>query len=345
METENPLLSVVASQLQSTADHLRNELKECRAQVLELQDEFRARVNYLTRLFRKMESNKENVVVRLCPVTLADSETQTCEFLPRRWNSDLSLDLDGKSNGKRYQRVERSDLASFCLSNEAVLAPPVIRVPTSTLQKKSNKVLKSKFTNRLDVSKHPADSLLLADLGLTTQAPEFSQSEFNLSSDDHWLNRDSHFPAGSKGAGGGRVRFLSHDDGQGMANLMTDEEEDIDGMGVGNDLLLMPGQQVFHSQSASWATLTHSERDLSEMDSSAMSLNGGENGKPAFTSSTPYKGLRSKFKQSVSFHGKSLNRGGLIANFASIIRVLILYFSFLFSLRRLITIESHAKHA
>lgn len=308
--------------LRSTVNHLRNELKECRGQVVELQTEFRSRVGTLTRFLRKMDSsNKENMLSQahsffphpnFGPGTQHTVETQTpsSELLPRRWNSDLSLDQDGRSIGKHYQRAEmRSDLFPFCISTEAVLAPPIIRVPTAHQSKTSSGskvVLKSKFTNRLDVvgTKRPADNLLLSDLGLTSQAPEFSQSEFNLSSDDHWLD-GGHSTGAGKGAAGGRVRFLSHDDGQAV-NLMANDDEDLDG--IGNDLL-MPhhGQHMFHSQSASWATLTHgSDRDLSEIESSAMSLNyqleSGDNNKPNFASSTPYKGLRSKFKQSVSFH-------------------------------------------
>ena len=280
------------SSANSKLQKLRDQLDQCREEVLELnslQVEFRSK---LSSLLRKMD--KENVIVHQkitqtpCVVTLTDSETQTCELLPRRWNSDLSLDTDGKSNGKRYQRVERSDLSNFCISTEAMVAPPIIRQPP---QKKA--ALKSKFTNRLDVSghavgKHQVDNLLLSDLGLTSQAPEFSQSEFNLSSEDHWLKE-------SQKQAGGRVRFLSHDDQAGF-----NEEEDLEVM---KDL---PQQsQIFHSHSGSWATLTHSERDLSELDSS-LSLNFQE--QPAehklFTSSTPYKqNLRSKFKQSVSFHG------------------------------------------
>lgn len=286
-------LSRINNNLQLTIGHLRNQLDQCKDQVHELnslQVEFKAK---LTSLLRKMD--KENVAVQQqpkiltpCVVTLTDSETQTCELLPRRWNSDLSLDLDGKSNGKRYQRVEKSDLSSFCVSTEAMAAPPIIRHPS---QKKT--ALKSKFTNRLDVSthhgagKHQVDNMLLSDLGLTSQAPEFSQSEFNLSSEDHW-SKD-----GQKQAGG-RVRFLSHDDGQGGLN----EEGDLEVM---NDL--PQHSQVFHSHSGSWATLTHSERDLSELES-CLSLNYQDQpGEHKFTSSTPYKNLRSKFKQSVSFHG------------------------------------------
>jgi hypothetical protein len=145
----------------------------------------------------------------------------------------------------------------------------------------------------LDVSnhglgKHQVDNLLLSDLGLTSQAPDFSQSEFNLSSDDHWSKENQKQL-------GGRVRFLSHEDNPGGFN---DEEEDLEVM---KDL---PQQsQIFHSHSGSWATLTHSERDLSELDS-CLSLNYQERTEPKFfTSSTPYKNLRSKFKQSVSFHG------------------------------------------
>lgn len=283
-------ISSVNNKLQTAIVHLRDQLHQCKQEVRELnslQVEFRAK---LTSLLRKMD--KENVIVQQkmtpCVVTLTDSETQTCELLPRRWNSDLSLDLDGKSNGKRYQRVERSDLSSFCISTEAMAAPPIIRQPS---QKKA--ALKSKFTNRLDVGnhgmgKHQVDNMLLSDLGLTSQAPEFSQSEFNLSSDDHWLKE------GQKQAGG-RVRFLSHDDGQAGLN----EEEDLEVM---KDL---PQQsQIFHSHSGSWATLTHSERDLSELDS-CLSLNCQDQPTEhkVFTSSTPYKNLRSKFKQSVSFHG------------------------------------------
>lgn len=282
-------VSSVNSKLQSTILHLRDQLDQCKEQVLELnslQVEFRTK---LSSLLRRMD--KENIAVQQklspCVVTLTDSETQTCELLPRRWNSDLSLDLDGKSNGKRYQRVERSDLSNFCISTDAMAAPPIIR------QQSQKKVaLKSKFTNRLDVGGHgigknQVDNLLLSDLGLTSQAPEFSQSEFNLSSDDHWLKE-------SQKQSGGRVRFLSHDDGQGGLN----EEEDLEIM---KDL---PQQsQIFHSHSGSWATLTHSERDLSEMDS-CLSLNyQDQTGEPKFASSTPYKNLRSKFKQSVSFNG------------------------------------------
>ena len=293
--------------IRSTVNHLRNELKECRGQVLELQTEFRTRVGTLTRFLRKMDSsNKENMVSQAHSFfphpnfgpgrqQIVETQTPSCELLPRRWNSDLSLDQDGRSIGKHYQRAERSDLFPFCISTEAVLAPPIIRVPTAH-QSKSNSgkvVLKSKFTNRLDV------------VGTKRPAPEFSQSEFNLSSEDHWLD-GGHSTGAGKGAAGGRVRFLSHDDGQAV-NLMANDDEDLDG--IGNDLL-MPhhGQHMFHSQSASWATLTHgSDRDLSEIESSAMSLNyqleTGDNNKPNFASSTPYKGLRSKFKQSVSFHG------------------------------------------
>ncbi|XP_057381100.1 uncharacterized protein LOC130703676 [Daphnia carinata] len=279
--------SSVNTQLRSTIAHLRDQLDQCKRQVLELnslQGDFRAK---LVVLLRKME--KENILqqrVTPCGVTLTDTETQTCELLPRRWNSDLSLDLDGKSNGKRYQRVERSDLASLCISSEAIVAPPIIRQP------QQKKTYKSKFTNRLDVGnhsigKHQVDNLLLSDLGLTSQAPDFSQSEFNLSSDDHWLKENQKHL-------GGRVRFLSHEDNPGGFN---DNEEDLE------DMKDMPQQsQIFHSHSGSWATLTHSERDLSELDS-CLSLNYQERTEPKFfTSSTPYKNLRSKFKQSVSFH-------------------------------------------
>lgn len=280
--------SSVNTQLRSTIANLRDQLDQCKRQVLELnslQGDFRAK---LVLLLRKME--KENILqqrVTPCGVTLTDTETQTCELLPRRWNSDLSLDLDGKSNGKRYQRVERSDLASLCISSEAIVAPPIIRQP------QQKKTYKSKFTNRLDVGnhsigKHQVDNLLLSDLGLTSQAPDFSQSEFNLSSDDHWLKENQKHL-------GGRVRFLSHEDNPGGFNH---NEEDLE------DMKDMPQQsQIFHSHSGSWATLTHSERDLSELDS-CLSLNYQERTEPKFfASSTPYKNLRSKFKQSVSFHG------------------------------------------
>lgn len=250
--------------------HLRHQLEQCKQQVLELnrlQNEFRSR---LGSLLRKMD--KENQKVGPCAVTLTDSETQTCELLHRRWNSDLSLDSDGKSNGKRYHRVQHSELAPFCVSTEAMLAPPIIRHPS---QKKS----KTKFTNRLDVvglgtGKSQVDSLLLSDLGLTSQAPEFSQSEFNLSSEDRWQSKS------------GRVRFLSHDDAAGL-----NEEEEV--------LKDVP-QHMFHS--GSWATLTQSERDVSELDSS-LSLNFQDQAvENKLLSSTP-KGFRSKFKQSVSFNG------------------------------------------
>lgn len=280
--------SSVNTQLRSTIANLRDQLDQCKRQVLELnslQGDFRAK---LVLLLRKME--KENILqqrVTPCGVTLTDTETQTCELLPRRWNSDLSLDLDGKSNGKRYQRVERSDLASLCISSEAIVAPPIIRQP------QQKKTYKSKFTNRLDVGnhsigKHQVDNLLLSDLGLTSQAPDFSQSEFNLSSDDHWLKENQKHL-------GGRVRFLSHEDNPGGFNHNEEHLEDMKDM---------PQQsQIFHSHSGSWATLTHSERDLSELDS-CLSLNYQERTEPKFfASSTPYKNLRSKFKQSVSFHG------------------------------------------
>lgn len=277
------------STLEANVVHLRHQLEQCKQQVLELnrlQNEFRSR---LGSLLRKMD-NKENAQKGPC-VVLTDSETQTCELLHRRWNSDLSLDMDGKSNGKRYHRVERSD---FCVSNEAMLAPPIIRHP-------SQKKTRTKFTNKLDLSsgKAQVDNLLLSDLGLTSQAPEFSQSEFNLSSEDHWK--------------GGRVRFLSHDDAVGL-----NEEEEV---------LKENPQHVFHS--GSWATLTQSERDVSELDS-CLSLNFNEENK--LLSSTP-KGFRSKFKQSVSFHG--------ILTCILNINHLLMYFAFCRSL----AIEGHSEHA
>lgn len=294
--------------LNSTITEVKSELQECKVQLLSLkalQTEFYSQVSTLLRESDKMDKENNKVVVS---VTLTDSETQTCYYdqeLPapirRRWNSDLSLDLDGKSQGKRYNKLERNDLTKFCLSTEAMMAPPIIRIQGS--QQKKSAASKSKFTNRLDVGGHNMGSkrqanLLLSDLGLTSQAPEFSQSEFNLSSDDHWL-RD-----GSQKQSGGRVRFLSHEGGPHQAgiNNMDDEEDDCLDLDGG----MMPHHnQIFHSHSGSWATLTHSERDLSEMDS-CLSLNhqdlaGAIEAKP-YSSSTPYKGLRSKFKQSVSFH-------------------------------------------
>lgn len=302
MEAE--CLLKVASQVQSTAKHFRDQLNECRSRVHELnelQEEFRTTVRHLLRKMDKENIFQPGTTTSFtpdkppCTVTLTSCQTQTCDLPPppRRWNSDLSLDLDGKSTGKRYHRVERNDFSSY-LSTDTVMAPPIIRV--SSVQKSKAAPKSGKFTNRLDVihgsgSKRPADNMLLSDLGLTSQAPDFSQSEFNLSSEEHWLKE------GQVKSTGGRVRFLSQDDGQGIGGP---EDEDLEGM---NDL---PQSQVFHSQSASWATLTHSERDLSEMDSS-LSLNCQDptaEGKPGFASSTPYaKALRSKFKQSVSFHG------------------------------------------
>lgn len=288
---------------------VKSELQECKGQVQELktlQIEFYSQLSTLLKGSNQMDKENNKVIVS---VTLTDSETQTNYYdqelpapPPRRWNSDLSLDLDGKSQGKRYNKLERNDLTKYCLSTEAMMAPPIIRIQGS--QQKKSAASKSKFTNRLDVgghnmsSKRQADHLLLSDLGLTSQAPEFSQSEFNLSSDEHWL-RD-----GSQKQSGGRVRFLSHEGGQHQAgiNNMDDEEDDCLDLEGG----MMPHNQIFHSHSGSWATLTHSERDLSEMDS-CLSLNhqdiaGAIEAKP-YSSSTPYKGLRSKFKQSVSFHG------------------------------------------
>ena len=290
-------LNSTRAELQS----VKTELQECRGQVQELKNLQTEFYSQLSSFLKGGKMDKENQVI--VSVTLTDSETQTSyeEGLsappPRRWNSDLSLDLDGKSQGKRYNKLERNDLTKFCLSTEAMMAPPIIRIQGSQ-QSKS----RSKFTNRLDVggptisSKRQADHLLLSDLGLTSQAPEFSQSEFNLSSDDHWLSNQKQ--------SGGRVRFLSHEGGQhGQAgiNNMEDEEDDCLDLEAG-----MPHNHIFHSHSGSWATLTHSERDLSEMDS-CLSLNhqdiaGAIDAKP-YLSSTPYKGLRSKFKQSVSFHG------------------------------------------
>ena len=302
---EADCLLKVASQVQSTAAHFRDQLSECKSQVHELnelQHEFRTTVRHL---LRKMD--KENIFQlpsvpkerSHCTVTLTSAETQTCADLPppRRWNSDLSLDLDGKSTGKRYQRVDRSDFNS-CLSSETMMAPPIIRVPAAAQKSSKSSSKSGKFTNQLQVVQHckrPADNMLLSDLGLTSDAPQFSQSEFNLSSEEHWPKD------GQVKSSGGRVRFLSQDDGQAI-NHLVDDEEDLEAL---HDQL--PQSQIFHSQSASWATLTHSERDLSEMDSS-ISLNyqdqAGGNG---FASSTPNnsnnKALRSKFKQSVSFHG------------------------------------------
>jgi len=205
-------------------------------------------------------------------ITLIDSETQTCDSLQRRWNSDLSLDHDGKTNVKHYP----------------VQTPIIHAAPQNRSGSKP-----SKFTNKFDVEcsqapKRPADNMLLSDLGLTSQAPEFSQSEFNLSSEDHWQKENPKT--------GGRVRFLSHDDRQSCLNHSNGahlDEQDL-GLPLRNDSL-------FHSHSGSWMTLTQSERDFSEFDSN-LSLNnsgGVVDGKP-FTS-TPCKS-RSKLKQSVSFH-------------------------------------------
>ena len=263
---------------------LREQLTECRLQVSQLrllQDDFRSKVSQL--LSKGMETSLEGKPAVGLPAAAAaghaDAETQTQEPVCRRWNSDLSLDLDMKMNPGRFN----VDDSMFCVSSETIAAP-IIRVGS---QRKG--ALKPKYTNRLEVvsyqSKRPSENLLLSDLGLTSQAPEFSQSEFNLSSEDHWLKENQKCA--------GRVRFLSQDDRHCLKGQIQEDGEMCDFVGV-NDKL---------GQSGSWATLTHSERDLSEMDST-FSLNCPEvSVVNRQLTSTPYKGLRSKLKQSVSCNG------------------------------------------
>ena len=267
---------------------LREHLQQLKLSVCELNS---LQSDFKTRISQIME--KENISKHSqlpCFVTMmADSETQTNDQPPRRWNSDLSLDFEMKTNMNQFHM----DDGQMCLSSETITLP-VIRPP---FQRKTSS--KAKFTNRVDVAptyypnnKRPGENLLLSDLGFTSQAPEVSQSEFNLSSDDHWNSNEN-------AKTGGRVRFLSHDDGQSCLKPLNQD-------GLECDYINKSDKQL--SQSASWATLTHSERDLSELDST-FSLNfqfenaGMTQNKP--TTSTPYKmhGLRSKLKQSVSYNG------------------------------------------
>ena len=241
-----------------------------------LQTDFQIRAHSIVNEIMETKREKDNVEQSSTwTITLTDSETQTCDALLRRWNSDPSLEQDVKTSGKRYP---------FCVSTDT-MQTPIIHLPSQ-----AKTVGKTKFTKKLDVWSHahkrPAENMLLSDLGLTNQPPDFSQSEFNLSSEDHWQKENP--------KSGGRVRFLSHDDGQSCLNQQNRDNADETDIGLRSE-------QYFHS--GSWVTLTQSEKDFSEMDS-CLSLNytdGYADIKP-FTS-TPCKS-RSQLKQSVSFHGK-----------------------------------------
>lgn len=240
---------------------------------------FQTRAHSIVNRIMETKREKENVEQSSTwTITLTDSGTQTCDALYRRWNSDLSLEQDAKASGKRYP---------FCVSTDMVQTP-IIHLPAQT-----KTATKTKFTNKLDVWSHThkrhTDNMLLSDLGLTNQPPDFSQSEFNLSSEDHWLKENPKT--------GGRVRFLSHDDGQSCLNHQNQDNADETDIGLRSE-------QFFHS--GSWMTLTQSERDFSEIDS-CLSLNYADR----FTDSKPFTSTpcksRCQLKQSVSFHGKQFS--------------------------------------
>lgn len=258
---------------------------------------FQTRAHSIVNRIMETKREKENVEQSSTwTITLTDSETQTCDALHRRWNSDLSLEQDAKASGKRYP---------FCVSTDMVQTP-IIHLPAQT-----KTATKTKFTNKLDVWSHThkrhTDNMLLSDLGLTNQPPDFSQSEFNLSSDDHWLKENPKT--------GGRVRFLSHDDGQSCLNHQNQDNADETDIGLRSE-------QFFHS--GSWMTLTQSERDFSEIDS-CLSLNYADR----FTDSKPFTSTpcksRCQLKQSVSFHGKQFS------NYLDFALSSILTFSFRFA--------------
>ena len=271
--------AIDTSETSVTQNHGKlNDCQELFHQFDVLQSNFQTRARSLVQKIMETKREKENVEqASTWTITLTDSETQTCDVLHRRWNSDMSLEHDAKAVGKRQP---------FCSSTDTVQTP-IIHLPAQ-----AKLATKTKFTNKLDVwsnsHKRPTENMLLSDLGLPNQPPDFSQSEFNLSSEDHFLKENP--------KSGGRVRFLSHDDGQTSLNHQNRDNDDETDIGLRNE-------QYFHS--GSWMTLTQSERDISEIDS-CLSLNyadGFTDSKP-FTS-TPFKN-RSQLKQSVSFHGKNL---------------------------------------
>ena len=297
--------------LRLIASDLRDKLNECKCQVLQLnslQDEFQLRIG---RLFQQiafsssMDQENDGKPVPKCSVSFADCQTQTADHTspPRRWNSDMSLDIDLKMNKIRYQE----DALMFASSETTV---PVIR--TSLVHQKKSQSTRSKFTKRLDFPpcKRPSDNFLLSDLGFTSQAPEFSQSEFNLNREEPWLKENS------KGSGG-RVRFLSHDDGQAGLKIPNSDQAQLE-------------MNSYLHRDDSWATLTHSERDFSELDST-FSLNYQQDGllsagrgqveaalKPV--TSTP-KAFQSRLKQSVSFNGKAWSSFCCILEFLSFVSI------------------------
>jgi len=267
--------AIDTSETSVTQNHGKlNDCQELFHQFDVLQSNFQTRARSLVQKIMETKREKENVEqASTWTITLTDSETQTCDVLHRRWNSDMSLEQDAKAVGKRQP---------FCSSTDTVQTP-IIHLPAQ-----AKLATKTKFTNKLDVwsnsHKRPTENMLLSDLGLPNQPPDFSQSEFNLSSEDHFLKENP--------KSGGRVRFLSHDDGQTSLNHQNRDNDDETDIGLRNE-------QYFHS--GSWMTLTQSERDISEIDS-CLSLNYADcftDSKP-FTS-TPFKN-RSQLKQSVSFH-------------------------------------------